>query len=163
MPPVPSRGLPIPPSPCSASLSSPSRGWPTGAWWTCSTASTAIARPRAPTPSPRRRCADAGGSLAEALGRMAARPSAEARLGHELAAATRRQDDVLAVLSHELRTPLTAMMAWLQLLHHGAEPAETARALDIIERNGRLLSRLIDDLMDTSHIVMGKLRVERRP
>jgi len=115
------------------------------------------------TTSPRRRFAEADVSLAETLARMAALPIAQARLGHELAAVTRRQDDVLAVLSHELRTPLTAMMAWLQLLHHGADAAETARALDIIERNGRLLSRLIDDLMDTSHIVMGKLRVERRP
>jgi len=110
-----------------------------------------------------RRFADADVTLAETLARMAALPIAQARLGHELAAVNRRQDDVLAVLSHELRTPLTAMMAWLQLLHHGADAAETARALDIIERNGRLLSRLVDDLMDTSHIVMGKLHVERRP
>ena len=113
--------------------------------------------------SSRRRFADADVALAETLGRMAALPLAQARLGRELAAVNRQQDDVLAVLSHELRTPLTAIMAWLQLLHHGAEPAETTRALAIIERNGRLLGRLIDDLMDTSHLVMGKLRVERRP
>jgi signal transduction histidine kinase len=113
--------------------------------------------------SPRRRFGAADVSLAETLARMAALPLDQARLGRELAAVNRRQDDVLAVLSHELRTPLTAMMAWLQLLHHGAEPAETARALAIIERNGRLLGRLIDDLMDTSLLVMGKLRVERRP
>jgi signal transduction histidine kinase len=111
---------------------------------------------------PSRTFGEADVSLAETLGRMAALSLAQARLGRELAVVSRRQDDVLAVLSHELRTPLTAMMAWLQLLHHGADVAETRRALAIIERNGRVLGHLIDDLMDTSHLVMGKLRVERR-
>jgi signal transduction histidine kinase len=113
--------------------------------------------------TPERRFSEADVSLAETLARMAALPIAQARLGHELAAINRRQDDVLAAISHELRTPLTAIMAWLQLLHHGGDAATTTRALDTIERNGRLLGRLIDDLMDTSHLVMGKLRVERRP
>ena len=113
--------------------------------------------------SPSRRFAEADVSLAETLARMAALSITQARLGHELAAVNRWQDGVLAALSHELRTPLTAMMAWLQLLHHRADAAETARALEIIERNGRVLGRLINDLMDTSHIVMGRLRVERRP
>jgi signal transduction histidine kinase len=113
--------------------------------------------------SPSRRFDDADVSLAKTLARMIALPLAQARLDRELAAVNRRQDDVLAILSHELRTPLTAMMAWLQLLHHGANETETARALSIIERNGRLLSRLIDDLMDTSSIVLGRLRVERQP
>jgi len=112
--------------------------------------------------SPRRRFGDADVSLAETLARMAALSITQARLGHELAAVNRRQDGVLAALSHELRTPLTAMMAWLQLLHHRTDASETARALDVIERNGRLLGRLIDDLMDTSHIVMGKVHVDRR-
>jgi signal transduction histidine kinase len=112
--------------------------------------------------SPSRRFTEADVSLAETLARMAALTLTQARLGQELAVVNRRQDGVLAVLSHELRTPLTAMMAWLQLLHHRTDAAETARALDVIERNGRLLGRLIDDLMDTSHIVMGKVRVDRR-
>jgi signal transduction histidine kinase len=112
--------------------------------------------------SPRRRFEEADVSLAETLARMAALSLTQARLGHELAAVNRRQDGVLAALSHELRTPLTAMMAWLQLLHHRTDANETTRALDVIERNGRVLGRLIDDLMDTSHIVMGKVRVDRR-
>ena len=109
-----------------------------------------------------RRFAEADVALAETLAGMAALPITQARLGQELAVVSRRQDGVLAALSHELRTPLTAMMAWLQLLHHRTDATETARALDVIERNGRLLRRLIDDLMDTSHILMGKVRVERR-
>jgi signal transduction histidine kinase len=112
--------------------------------------------------SPRRRFEEADVSLAETLARMAGLSITQARLGHELAAVNRRQDGMLAALSHELRTPLTAMMAWLQLLHHRTDAHETARALDVIERNGRVLGRLIDDLMDTSHIVMGKVRVDRR-
>ena len=112
--------------------------------------------------TPGRRFTDADVALAETLARMAALSITQARLGHELAAVNRWQDGVLAALSHELRTPLTAMMAWLQLLHHRADAAESAHALDIIERNGRVLSRLIDELMDTSHLVMGRLRVERR-
>jgi signal transduction histidine kinase len=112
--------------------------------------------------SPSRRFAEGDVALAETLARMAALSVTQARLGHELAAVNRWQDGVLAALSHELRTPLTAMMAWLQLLHHRASADERDHALDIIERNGRLLSRLIDELMDTSHIVMGRLRLERR-
>jgi len=108
-----------------------------------------------------RHFAEADVALAETLARMAALTITQARLGQELAVVNRRQDGVLAALSHELRTPLTAMMAWLQLLHHRTDATETARALDVIERNGRLLRRLIDDLMDTSNILMGKVRVER--
>ena len=113
--------------------------------------------------SPRRRFAEADVALAETLARMAGLTIAQARLGHELAAVSRWQDGVLAALSHELRTPLTAMMAWLQLLHHRTDATETARALDVIERNGRMLGGLIDELMDASHIVMGRLHLERRP
>jgi signal transduction histidine kinase len=112
---------------------------------------------------PGRRFADADVALAETLARMAALALARVRYRDELAAVSERQESVLAVISHELRTPLTAMLAWLQLLHERADAAERAHALEIIERNGRLLGRLIDDLMDTSTIVMGKLHVERQP
>ena len=112
--------------------------------------------------SRRRRFVAADISLAETLARMAAPMVAQARLDRELAAVSRRQDDVLAVLSHELRTPLTAIMAWSQLLHHNSDAAEIAAAVDVIERNGRVLGRLIDDLMDSSNIVMGRLQVDRR-
>jgi signal transduction histidine kinase len=110
-----------------------------------------------------RQFTDAEVALAETLARVAALRIAENRLGREFADLARRQDDVLAGLSHELRTPLTAMMAWLELLHHPADGQQTTHALHVIERNGQLLGRLIDDLMDTSHIVMGTLHVDHRP
>jgi len=116
------------------------------------------------TASRTRRFGDADVALAETLARMLALPLERARLQRELADVSRRQDDVLAVLSHELRTPLTAMLAWLQLARHaGHDPIERGRALDTIERNGRALGHLVDELMDTSHIVMRKLAIERRP
>jgi signal transduction histidine kinase len=111
-----------------------------------------------------RRLGDADVALAETLARMLVLPLERARLQRELADVSRRQDDILAVLSHELRTPLTAMMAWLQLARHAdRDPIERARALATIERNGRALGYLVDELMDTSHIVMRKLAIERRP
>jgi signal transduction histidine kinase len=102
--------------------------------------------------------------LAETLARMVAVQLERARLARELAELSRRQDDVLAGLSHELRTPLTAMLAWLQLARHGdSDPVARERALQTIERNGRLLGRLIDDLMDTAQVVTGKLSIAQRP
>jgi two-component system CheB/CheR fusion protein len=74
------------------------------------------------------------------------------------------KDEFLAVLSHELRTPLTAMLGWTRLLRAGnLDPDRSARAVEIIERNTWLQARLIEDLLDVSRIIAGKLRVERRP
>ena len=76
--------------------------------------------------------------------------------------ANRAKDDFLAVLSHELRTPLTAMLGWVRLLRAGRlEAAATQRALEVIERNVQLQSRLISDLLDISRIVAGKMTLER--
>ena len=79
-------------------------------------------------------------------------------------AANRSKDDFLAVLSHELRSPLTAILGWTRLLTRGvlATP-KAATALDAIDRNARLQARLIDDLLDVSRIMAGKLEVERQP
>ena len=79
-------------------------------------------------------------------------------------AANRSKDDFLAVLSHELRTPLTAILGWARLLRRGVlSQAQATGALDAIDRNTRLQARLIDDLLDVSRIVAGKVEVERQP
>jgi PAS domain S-box-containing protein len=84
-----------------------------------------------------------------------------ARLDAE--AANRAKDEFLAVLSHELRTPLNAMVGWLRLLRMGSLDSRKAqRALETIERNTYTQARLIDDLLDVSRIVTGKIKLELR-
>ena len=77
--------------------------------------------------------------------------------------ASRLKDEFLATVSHELRTPLTAMLGWAYLLRAGHldEPGEKS-ALETIERNARAQSQLIDDLLDVSRIITGKLRLDVR-
>ena len=83
----------------------------------------------------------------------------QARL--EAQAANRAKDEFLATLSHELRTPLNAIMGWSRLLASGhLDEATSRRAIEIIERNTRLQAQLIEDLLDISRIVTGKLRLE---
>ena len=78
--------------------------------------------------------------------------------------ANRLKDDFLATLSHELRTPLTAMLGWLHLLRSGRLPEEKrARALETVERNARAQAQVIEDLLDISRIITGKLRLEPGP
>ena len=78
-------------------------------------------------------------------------------------AANRAKDEFLATLSHELRTPLNAILGWSQLLAAGLLTGDTAaRAIEIIERNTRLQAQLIDDLLDISRIITGKLRLEQK-
>jgi two-component system CheB/CheR fusion protein len=83
----------------------------------------------------------------------------------EAEVATRAKDQFLAILSHELRTPLTSMLGWIRVLRtrKRMDPAATARALEVIERNTVLQSRLIEDLLDVSRIVGGTLRLDARP
>ena len=79
-------------------------------------------------------------------------------------AANLAKDEFLATLSHELRTPLHAMLGWARLLRTGTlDEATRERALETLERNTRLQAQLIDDLLDVSRIVTGKLRIEVRP
>ena len=79
----------------------------------------------------------------------------------EAETANRTKDEFLATLSHELRTPLTAILGWSHLLRMNKlrEP-QFAHALETIERNARSQSQLIDDLLDVSRIVTGKLQIE---
>src|ERR687892_2324592 len=79
-------------------------------------------------------------------------------------AASLIKDEFLATLSHELRTPLNAIVGWSNLLLSGAlEGEKLTRALESIERNARSQTRLIDDLLDVSAIISGKMRLEVRP
>ncbi len=80
-------------------------------------------------------------------------------------AANRAKDEFLATLSHELRTPLNAILGWLQILRlDGPSDTETwNEGLDVVERNTRSQVQLIEDILDVSRIVSGKLRLEVRP
>jgi PAS domain S-box-containing protein len=79
----------------------------------------------------------------------------------ELEQANRIKDEFLATLSHELRTPLTAILGWSRLLRSGQlDAAGRERAVQIIERNAEAQSKLIEDLLDVSRIITGKLRME---
>lgn len=80
----------------------------------------------------------------------------------EAEAANRNKDEFLATLSHELRTPLTAILGWSHLMRtRKLTDSELTRALDTIERNARSQSQLIDDLLDVSRIITGKLSIDR--
>ena len=78
--------------------------------------------------------------------------------------ANRARDIFFTMLSHELRTPLMAVLAWTALLKGNKLNAEEAvHALDLIDRNARVQRRLVDDLLDISRIVTGRLRIDPRP
>jgi len=82
----------------------------------------------------------------------------------EAEAAARAKDEFLAVISHELRTPLSAMLGWAEVLR-ARQPGDPVyeRALQTIERNAERQSRLIEDLLDTTRVLSGKLRIEMQP
>jgi PAS domain S-box-containing protein len=86
------------------------------------------------------------------------------RAKRDAEAASRAKEDFLAVLSHELRTPLNAVYGWARMLRSGQLQAEAAeRALDVIVRNANAQVQLIDDLLDMSRIIAGKMRLDVRP
>jgi len=90
------------------------------------------------------------------------REAQEARAVAE--AANGLKDEFLATLSHELRTPLTAIVGWAHLLEGGTlSVAETARAVDVIIRNSTAQNQIIDELLDVSRIITGKLQLDLRP
>jgi signal transduction histidine kinase len=81
----------------------------------------------------------------------------------EAEAANRAKDEFLATLSHELRTPLNAILGWSRLIAGGnLDPAAMQRAVEIIDRNVKLQAQLIEDLLDISRIITGKLKLDLR-
>ncbi|MDB6102458.1 MAG: multi-sensor hybrid histidine kinase [Gammaproteobacteria bacterium] len=94
-----------------------------------------------------------------------ARLRAAERQGRDAAEkANQARDEFFAMLSHELRTPLMAVLGWTALLKGSRlGPQDMAYAVDIIERNARTQRRMIDDLLDVSRIVTGRLRIDARP
>ena len=77
---------------------------------------------------------------------------------------SRLKDEFLATISHELRTPLTSILGWARMLRsHQLSAEDYAKALETIERNAHSQAQLIDDLLDVSRIITGKLRMDVRP
>ncbi|HZG50601.1 MAG TPA: ATP-binding protein, partial [Pyrinomonadaceae bacterium] len=88
----------------------------------------------------------------------------ERRLRAEAETANRLKDEFLATVSHELRTPLTAIVGWSSMLRTGDfDPATTARAIETIQRNALAQTQIIEDLLDVSRIITGKVTLDARP
>jgi PAS domain S-box-containing protein len=78
--------------------------------------------------------------------------------------ASRLKDEFVATLSHELRTPLTAILGWAQIMRRSPmAPDKLERGLEVIERNARVLSQLVSDLLDVSRMITGKIRLDLAP
>ena len=78
--------------------------------------------------------------------------------------ASRAKDEFLTTISHELRTPLTPIIGWVHMIRNDLLPQkETAHGLEVIEKNSHSLKRLINDLLDMSAILSGKMRMEEMP
>jgi PAS domain S-box-containing protein len=78
--------------------------------------------------------------------------------------ASRLKDEFLATLSHELRTPLNAILGWVQMLQSEQLPPDRMRhAIEVMSRNARLQAQLIEDILDVSRIIAGKLDIDRLP
>lgn len=109
--------------------------------------------------------------LLEAAAARIALPIENARLYQEeraaraeAEAANQAKDEFLTILSHELRTPLTPIIGWIHMMQNGILPeSENQRILSIVNRNAYNLKRLINDLLDMSAILTGKMRIEETP
>jgi len=86
------------------------------------------------------------------------------RLYRQAEESSRLKDEFLATISHELRTPLSAILGWARMLRMGQlTQDDSGKALETIERNARAQAQLIDDLLDVSRIITGKLRMDVQP
>ena len=98
------------------------------------------------------------------LAQMASVAVQNARLYREAQDANRAKDDFLATLAHELRTPMTGILGWVQMLKiDGVEQRDVDAAIEMIESSTRVQARLVEDLLDVSRIIAGKLRVDLAP
>ena len=89
---------------------------------------------------------------------------AEQGARHDAELASRMKDEFLATLSHELRTPLNAILGWSHMIRRDdVTPREYQRAAEVIERNARAQAKIIEDLLDMSAIISGKVRLEVHP
>jgi signal transduction histidine kinase len=108
--------------------------------------------------------AQANSELAGANRTLQAEIAERVRAQEALEAADRRKDDFLAMLSHELRNPLAAIQGAIELMQRKAiDDTQLLWARDVLSRQNRHLSRLIDDLLDVSRITMGKLTLHKEP
>jgi PAS domain S-box-containing protein len=97
----------------------------------------------------------------ERYGRIVER---EQKARKEAELANRLKDEFLATVSHELRTPLTAVLGWARILHtRQHDPVSVARAIETIERNAKGLAQIVEDILDVSRIITGKLRLSFGP
>ena len=108
--------------------------------------------------------AQANAELEQANRTLQAEIAERVRAQEALEAADRRKDDFLAMLSHELRNPLAAIQGAIELMQRKAiDDTQLVWARDVLSRQNRHLSRLIDDLLDVSRITMGKLTLHKEP
>jgi PAS domain S-box-containing protein len=88
----------------------------------------------------------------------------ESHAREEAEEASRLKEEFLATVSHELRTPLNAVVGWSRLLRAGQlDPEGTSHAMEIIERNALMQKQIVEDLLDVSRIITGKLRINTQP
>ena len=87
--------------------------------------------------------------------------TAEREARQDAEKANRMKDEFLSIVSHELRTPLNAIVGWAQLLNTGkADAADLKEGLSVIQRNARIQTQIIEDILDMSRIISGKVRLE---
>jgi PAS domain S-box-containing protein len=102
--------------------------------------------------------------FAQDLARRISLALENARLYREAQEANRAKDEFLATLSHELRTPLNAILGWIQILRtKRVDEVTITRAFEAIERNAKAQAELIEDMLDVSRIITGRLRLELQP
>lgn len=114
------------------------------------------------------------GSVGRQIGQFQERKRAEEKLAHLLVRersaradaekANRLKDEFLATLSHELRTPLNAVIGWSRMLKSGRlDPKSSNHAIDVIERNAWAQKQIIEDILDVSRVITGKLQLHLGP